>query len=373
MYLHDRVAVVSNRVAEVVNGQPLEVIEHGRRFLKVKTQKNEIGWIEERAVIDAATCASFIQLAEKHQQDPVVATGVIRDDIYLHLLPGRETERFYLLAANAKVQLLARATVPKTATLGSAPSFRPLTPKAPSASSSAASASGQLSATASTKPATPSSGPAKSSPATAQSAVSQPAAEPVPMEDWWLVRDQQGHAGWLLAGRLDVDAPDAIGIYAEGQRIVGAYVLAKVNDPDASTPDHMVPEYVTVLSPPKAGLTFDFDQVRIFTWSLKHHRYETAFRLRPIEGYLPVRIGLQNTASGSLPTFSFQIANGPNLSTDPETGITRPASLRTISYLMNETVVKRTGSDLAPIPTTHSADEKADAGKPAKSAKKKAR
>ena len=356
MYLHDRVAAVSNRVAEVVNGQQLEVLEHGRRFLKVKTQKNEIGWIEERAVIDAQSYQAFAQLAETHKQDPVVATGVIRDDIYLHLLPGRETERFFLLPGNAKVQLLVRASVPKAGTPGSVRP-KPAEAKNPQATPS------PVGATASTA-AKPAAKPEIAPPAEALSA------PPIPMEDWWLIRDGQGHAGWLLAGRVDVDVPDEIAQYAEGQRIVGAYVLTKVYDDEATTPDHQVPEFVTVLSPNQSGLPFDFDQVRIFTWSLKRHRYETAFRLHPIQGYLPVRVSTQTVKDASVPAFSFQLASGPNVSTDPATGITKPVSPRTINYEMLDTVVKRIGPDMGPIQVGHLEGEKP---KPAKTGKKKAR
>jgi len=362
IYLHDRVAAVSNRVTEVTNGQPLEVMEHGRRFLKVKTQKNEIGWIEERAVIDGKTFAAFDQMAKQHAQDPVVAVGTLRDDIYLHILPGRETERFYLLLGNSKVQMLARASVEKTPPGGSA-APKSSAPKPAQAANGATPANGSKPpAKAAAKPVLP-----------AKPLTGQAEPEPAAMEDWWLVRDGQGHVGWLLAGRLDVDVPDEIAAYAEGQRIVGAYVLAKVTDPQAATPNHEVPEYVTALSPAKAGLLFDFDQVRVFTWSVRHHRYETAFRLHPIQGFLPMKTEMQPVPGGSVPVFSFLVANGSGFTTDAQTGITRPASTRTITYKMEDTRVIRTGADTAAVPITHSADGKPKNGKSknGKPAKKK--
>jgi hypothetical protein len=348
-YLHDRVAAVSNRVGEVVNGQPLEVLERGRRFLKVKTEKNEVGWIEDRAVIDSASYDEFSKLESQHKQDPVVATGTLRDEVYLHVSPGRNTDRFYLLPENDKVQLLVRASVPK-----SAPGPEPA--KTPTPAGKPALAKPAL-----VKPPAP-------KPAVVAPASAEPESPVIPMEDWWLIRDSEGHSGWLLAGKIDVDVPDEIGQYAEGQRIVGAYVIAKVTDSEANTPNHQVPEYVTALSPVKYGLPYDFDQVRVFTWSLKHHRYETAFRIHPIQGYLPVRITSQPGPGGTEPVFSFQISTSPDVAIDPNTGIARPLNPRTVSFAMRDTQVRRTGPDMAPIPTMHLPGEK-----PTKAEKKKKR
>jgi hypothetical protein len=354
MYLRDRVAAVSNRVGEVSNGESLEVLEHGRRFLRVRTPKNEVGWIPDRAVIDEKAYDGFVQLANLHKSDPVVATGTLRDDIYLHVSPGRDTDRFYLLAGNAKVQMLERASVAKSS--------------APGAVSVVAHEDSEK-----IKIPTPVSVERTSPPKAAATANDHSAAEPAPvaLEDWWLIRDNQGRAGWILGSRVDVDVPDDVAQYAEGQRIVGAYVLTKVHDDVANTSDHEVAEYVTALSPPKAGLPFDFDQIRVFTWSLKHHRYETAFRIHPIQGFLPVRIGTESDPKGPEPTFSFQISSSADLAIDPNTGIAHPVAPRTINYAMRETQVHRIGPDMAPIPIMHEPGEKEAKAKAAKSRKRR--
>ncbi len=370
-YLHDRVAAVSNRVAEVTNGQVLEVLEHGKRFLKVKTEKNEIGWIEDHAVVDEKLFNEFQKLATGHKDAPTVSTAVVRDDLYLHIMPGRETDHLYLLPGNTKVQLLERATVAKSGSNAPRPAPLP-NPTAPAAKTP-------------TKPTISSVLP-----------TTQPA--DIQREDWWLARDGSGHTGWLLSGRVDVDVPDEIGTFAEGQRIVGAYIIAKVFDAKSTLPDQMVPEYVTLMSPPKSGLPYDFDQVRVFTWSVQRHRYETAYRLHPITGYLPLKLTQEpapehklsakeqakaaqkkeapkkeTTIPNTAPVFSFQIANGTDVSVDPVSGQSRPSSLRTIRFQMIDTRVNRIGPDLAPIPITHLPTDKSKSKPAAKSSGKSKR
>ena len=325
-YLRDRVAAVSNRIALVSNGEPLEVVEHGRRFLKTKTAKGEIGWIEEHMVIDQATYDQFAALGQQHAHDPVVATGVLRDDLYLHVKPGRETDRFYLLPENEKLQLLIRASVTKPAPpQGLVPAPHPAVNNAKAKKSAVA---------------------------------GEP---PVPMEDWWLVRDSKGQVGWMLSRRLDVDVPDEIAGYSEGQKIVGAYVLTKVYDSESSLPNKLVPEYVSVTNAFKDGLPYDFDQVRVFTWNTKKHRYETAYRQRNLEGLLPVSVSVSKNLQGQpVPEFSITVATSEAVKVDPLTGVARPAETAVLRYQLESGMVKRVAQPGAPGPTPVSDKPKSD-------------
>ncbi|HEY4046270.1 MAG TPA: SH3 domain-containing protein [Acidobacteriaceae bacterium] len=348
-YLRDRVAAVSTRVALVSNGDPLEVVERGRRFLKVKTGKGEVGWIEQHLVIEQPVFNQFVELKQHHQDDPVVATGVLRDALYLHLKPGRDSERFYLLPENDKLQLLIRASVPKQGP-GYLPPPKPVAPAVaqqekslgmPSGKTQPAKVGPRLSPSLSPRLG-PNLGPNLGKMSTVSATDAPKDTPPVPMEDWWLVRDSQGKIGWLLARRMDVDVPDEIGGYSEGQRMVGAYLLTKVYDSESNLPDKQVPIYLAVLNAYKDGLPYDFDQIRVFTWNVRKHRYETAYRQRNLEGYLPVHITQEKIDKGPpVPVFAIRVATSDPVTADPQSGGAGPTRTETLRFALEGPIVKR--------------------------------
>lgn len=326
--LRDRIAAVSNRVGEVSNGQKLEVLERDRRFVKVKAPDGAVGWLEARLTADQGIADAFDALRQKHLHDPIVASATARDDVYLHVSPGRETDRFYRLSESDPVSLLQRAAVPK-----------PLPPGTTLADAQKLAASAHTTSKKGSKVAT-----------------TAPAAPPPPaMEDWWLVRGPHGETGWVYSHLIDVSVPDAIARYSEGQRMIGAYVLTTVNDPDSGMINNgqtvtSVPEYVAVLNSWESGLPYDFDQVRVFIWNTKKHRYETSFREHNMEGYLPVKVfkskdpyGKAPDAQVEMPAFSYKVlaADAPQPNPDPKTGEIKPAKLITKTYRLEGNICRR--------------------------------
>jgi len=253
--LRDRVAPVYTKVGTVKNGDRVQVLERERRFERVRTDSGLEGWIEQRYVVPQQVYDGFQKLTQQEQNDPLQATGTTRNDTNIHLEPGRETEHLYQLNQGTKVSVFKRATAEKVL---------------PGAS------------------------------------IAQPAnesAKPAILEDWWLIRDPQAHVGWVLERMVDLDVPLDIAQYAEGQRIVAFFVLNQVADADKK-----VPQYLVALTEPKDGMPFDYNQVRVFTWNVKRHRYETAYRERNLDGVLPITVSQENfEKEGTLPVFVLRV------------------------------------------------------------------
>jgi len=316
MFLRDRLAAVSERVARVVNGERLRVVKQDRHFYKVKTSDGKIGWIDDREVIDQKTYDQFIALERKHSQDPVIVTGVLNYESNVHLAPGRREVHFYIFPRNTKVELLERASTPK-----------PLPPQA-----------------------VPVPIPVKRKPVKRKVIKRRdPNAPPyVPqgpeMEDWWLVRGPDGHTGWVLSRMMDVVIPPELAGLAGDQNYVAAYQIQTVNDPKSKFPNGQAPEFVVLTNAWKDGLPYDFDQVHVFTWDTRSHRYELAFRDRGIEGYLPLTLGTGVFHGETEPTFSFREATDTQgMGIDPVTGIAHAAHTVTVTYRLEGALVYRVG------------------------------
>ena len=393
-FLRDRLAAVSNHVADIHNGEKLLVLEHNKRFYKVRTPDGKEGWLEEHAVIDQAEFDKFGALDTV--KAPAVATAILRDEIFLHLTPGRKTEHLYLLPAGDRLQLLRRASVAKPL-----PPQALLAPKPPRTRRAAPAKAAKPQKREGSGSTIWAGAPPHPDRFTAADLDPEAAWMAQPMEDWWLVRDAAGKVGWVLARGMDVDVPDEVAQYSEGRRIVGAWLLNTVYDngeppakhigpeqqkrldkqaaahaaalrrhpkaaveeapeaPAAPAPvPHQVGQYVTVTTEFKDGLPYDWDQVRVFIWNSKKHRYETAYRLRDQQGYLPVVVGKEMVDKmGPEPTFTIRTTPDGAVTQD-EAGSFHPAIVNATQYRLEGGIVRRD----TPLPPKPGAEEETGQG-----------
>lgn len=297
--VRDRISTVYNKVATVSAGEAVEVIEKQKRFVHIKTNDGKDGWIEERYLIGQDVFDGFEKIKKDNEKTPVQAHGTARAELNIHLTPEREGEHLFQMKEGEKVQVLKKASSPKA---GAAKPVKPIPSKGPAKKAETATPAAKSSTV--LKTATP---------------VEEPA-----MEDWWLIRDSAGHVGWVLLRMIDIDVPVDVAQYAEGQRIVGYFVLNTIQDGDKAEP-----QYLMLMSAPKDGLPYDYDSIRVFSWNAKRHHYETAYRERNIFGVYPVSNGMEDFGKeGTEPVFTIQVKD--------ETGAVVPRK-----YRMIQPVVRR--------------------------------
>jgi hypothetical protein len=290
--LYSTTAQVREPVTTVSFGERLDVLRRFQDEVEVRAENGATGWVSERELLSSELWEQARQLAAKAAAMPVEARGHTRVLSNLHVEPGRETPRIRQLSKDTPLDLLTREPVEVA-------SSRPGSEE----ENSAGTPQGRK-------------------------------------EDWWLIvahAPEQGPvAGWLLGRFVELDVPAPLPDYASaaGTRIVAWFELNRVKDlvGDAK------PQYLLVGSRGPEGQACDFTQLRVYTYSLKHDRYETAFVDSDLCGKLPVELMRKPGAAADI-VFSFEDLS--NIA--PEQRV----------YHMKETIVRRVRLGQSAKPRKH--------------------
>jgi len=114
---------------------------------------------------------------------------------------------------------------------------------------------------------------------------------------WLKVRPKPTEVGWVISSLVDYSVPPELSQYTESYVYTAVKPINQVQDPIAGP----ISWYVIGERSPRTDPRVDFNGVRVFTWNMKKHRYETAFRSREIRGVYPLEIGQEKNN----PTFRY--------------------------------------------------------------------
>ncbi len=306
--LRQELALKSAVSATVKHGDKLSIVEYKHRLVRVRTDQGAEGWTDLRQLLTPEQMASLRDMARNVSRAQSQGQAMVFESLNMHTEPSRTSPSFGQIPENGKVDVIAHKLMPrvqrdevpmpapvkpvnirKKAKPASSqtrigPPPRPPAPKLPNNWLA-------LSITKAESPAEPEGAPP---PVPAAPAPPPVAVAEVPMDDWNLVRTTDGKVGWVLTRPLSMAIPDEVAQYAEGHRITSYFPLGQVHDGDVVKNNWL---WTTIN---KGGQPYEYDSFRVFVWSLRHHRYETAYIERNVVGHYPVQV----TSAGATPSFS---------------------------------------------------------------------
>ena len=269
-------------VGVVHHADRVEIIGQHRLWYKIRTDKGVEGWTDDRQLLDSAQMARLRKLAEETAGLPSQGKATTYDVLNVHTEPNRNSPSFVQVREKEAFDVITHRIVPRAA---KQPKRQLIKPKPKATAMAKKPGSKKYGDVSVPLPPPPSAPPppvdwiALSKERNAQADIDTP---PAAQDDWTLIRTSSGQSGWVLTGRVYMSIPDTVAQYAEGHRITSYFSIGLVDDHGEK---HDVWLWTTTEA---LGEDYDFDSYRVFTWSLNHHRYETAYIQRRERGYLPV-------------------------------------------------------------------------------------
>jgi len=296
----------SSTVATVKHGDRLQILGVRRKFLRVRTESGAEGWTDERQLLAASDMKALRDLGAASAKLPSQGVATTYSPLNIHTQPAVSSPSFLQLKENDRMDVLRSVVLPRVEGTPRAPLIPKTPKKKPEPKSRKKEAKGP-------QPPMPKPPPLPAdwldlSQHDSDDEDTEPDADKPPpkLDSWSLVRTH-GQSGWVLTRLLTMAIPDEVAQYAEGKRIVSYFPLGKMQDGDQSKAVWLW----TTTSNSRAP--WDFESFRVFVWSMRRHRYETAHIERNLHGYAPVLlkdVGYSTRGeSSNYPGFSVCVEN----------------------------------------------------------------
>ncbi|HKF51747.1 MAG TPA: hypothetical protein VKB26_05505 [Candidatus Acidoferrales bacterium] len=260
-------AQIRSPVANLAYGQSVQIYQRDVDYVLVGTKAGVRGWVASASLMDPDIWRRMALLAGTTKSMPVQAIGHTNARTNIHTRPGRQTPVILQVPGNSPVIVLTHSIVAEQ----------------PSSLAADANSTGRS-------------------------------------EDYWLVRadvkDVGSVSGWVLGRLVSLDLPEPLPGYqsSEAMTIVAWFEINHAIDSSSGgvRPEYLVAGTRNLQSRADNDAGCDFNLARVYTWSSKHQRYETAFLDSSLCGKLPIDVTPAKVPEGEA-QFRFQNLNASGL------------------------------------------------------------